>query len=537
MRTFIPLLVSFLFLLSSCAPAAPPSSAPPVTTSPLVPSSVPSPLATSSPTPQPFATPITLGPAAETFPTGVNPLTGLPVADASLLDIPALLISISHFPAMARPQAGLSFAPLVYEFSITEGSTRHLAAFYGQFPAPEVPLTGNCPVREAPFLRTGTMLGNRVWLDTNANGRQEAWEAGVGGVCVNLLDAATGEILQQTSTDSNGYYGFHAPDGEVVVEFVKPQPWEFTRADVGDETADSDADAGTGRTRPVVATDADVLSLDAGLVAPPQAIRAAQTSDRLPLAQVGPVRSGRLLYADIAASFPNSCLIYAFASEEVLEQLPQCAFVTHEVQGGGYMLDLPRMKAIALDHARKKADSRFSYASNLFSETPPAEGVPAMQVLEFWAYLNQSGWYYDGASRSYWRYVDDSTEVNAGLLHPEVDRLTGRQLQFENVILIMAEVDVISPTNLDIHLEQGESGPAYLFRDGMKYDIRWSTKASEYEKRTGQRRPMSFLNVDGTPAALRPGRTWVIVFTPWSPVEEKGTGVWMLRYSPPAGEK
>jgi hypothetical protein len=306
---------------------------------------------------------------------------------------------------------------------------------------------------------------------------------------------------------------------------------------VGDETADSDADAGTGRTRPMVATDADDLHLDAGLVAPPQAIRAAQTSDRQPLAQVGPVRSGRLLYADIAASFPNSCLIYAFASEEVLEQLPQCAFVTHEVQGGGYMLDLARMKEIALDQARKKADSRFSYASNLFSEVPPAGGVPAMQVLEFWAYLNQSGWYYDGASRSYWRYVDDSTEVNAGLLHPAVDRLTGRQLQFENVILIMAEVDVISPTNLDIHLEQGESGPAYLFRDGMKYDIRWSTKASEYEKRTGQRRPMSFLNADGRPAALHPGRTWVIVFTPWSLVEEKGTGVWMLRYSPPAGER
>jgi hypothetical protein len=108
-------------------------------------------------------------------------------------------------------------------------------------------------------------------------------------------------------------------------------------------------------------------------------------------------------------------------------------------------------------------------------------------------------------------------------------------LQVENVILIMAEVDVVSPTNLDIHLEQGDEGPAILFRDGMKYEIRWSTKSTEFEKRTGQRRPMSFFNLDGTPAALKPGHTWVIVYTPWSRVEERSAGVWYLRYSPPAG--
>jgi hypothetical protein len=287
----------------------------------------------------------------------------------------------------------------------------------------------------------------------------------------------------------------------------------------------------------VVIADADDSRVDAGLVAPSRAVAVAQTSTPLPLAQVGPVRSGRLVYADIAAFYTNSCLIYAFASEEVLEQLPQCAFVTHEVQGGGYMLAIDRMKAIAEDHARKKADTHFTYASNLFTETPLAGGAPATLIREYWASLNQSAWYYDGASQTYWRYVDDSTALNEGILHAEVDRLTGRQLQFENVIVIMAEVDVVSPTNLDIHLEQGESNPAFLFRDGMKFDIQWSTKSTEYEKRTGQRRPMQFLNLDGTPAALKPGRTWVVIFTPWSVVEDKGAGAWLLRYSPPVGEE
>ena len=137
-----------------------------------------------------------------------NPLTGLLVADPSLLELPAVLVSISHFPVTARPQAGLSFAPYVFEIYITEGATRFLTTFYGEFPAPEVPITGNCEVRREIFTQTGLILGNQVWQDSNGNGRHEAWERGIGGVCVHLYDANS-TLLQQTTTDSNGYYGFN----------------------------------------------------------------------------------------------------------------------------------------------------------------------------------------------------------------------------------------------------------------------------------------------------------------------------------------
>jgi len=541
LSSFIFYISSFSFLLVACQSVPQP---------PTVTLAVPSSTSTNTPilstptstptltfTPQPISTAYAFGPNAEDFPADVNSLTGLAVEEPSLLNIPALLISISHFPATARPQAGLSFAPIVYEFSITEGATRHLAVFYGKYPEPEIPLTGVCDVRREPISKSATLIGNRVWLDANENGRQDAWEAGVGGVCVNLRDPATDALLDQSTTDSNGYYAFNVGLGAYIVEFVKPTEWIFTRANVGDDNGDSDADPATGRARIEVTAEADDSRVDAGLVAPSRAVAAVQTSTPMPLAQVGPVRSGRLVYADIAAYFTNSCLIFAFASEEVLDKLPPCAFVTHEVQGGGFMLDLDRMIAIAEDHARKKADTHFNYASNVFSETAPTGGTPATRLNEYWASLNQSGWVYDAASQTYWRSVDDSTEANQGIQHFEVDRLNNRQLQFENVIVIMAEVDVISPTNLDIHLEQGESNPAFLFRDGMKYDIKWSAKSTEYEKRTGQRRPMQFLNLDGSPAALKPGRTWVVIITPWSLIEEKSPGVWLVRYSRPAGEK
>ncbi len=524
-----------MLALGSCAPATEipaPTATPTATFAPTLTATVPP-----TPTPQATALPFTLGPDADDFPAPLNPLTGLAVEDPSLLKIPAQLISISHFPATARPQAGLSFAPFVWEIYITEGATRFLATFYGQYPEPEIPLTGDCPIREEPFVQTGPILGNRVWLDANANGRADAWEAGVGGVCVNLLDTSTGGIIQQMTTDSNGYYGFNVTTGEYVVEFVRPEGFAFTASDVGDDSADSDADASTGRTRQTVINEADAFLWDAGLVASSEITSAAQSSPSLPKAEVGPVRSGRLVYADIAAFYQNSCLIYAFASEEVLEQLPQCAFVTHGIQGGGYMMELERLKEVAEDHARKKADSSFNYASNVFAETAPAGGAPADRVDVYIAYQNQLGWVYDPLSQAWMRYVDDSTKANAGILHQETDRLNGRALQVENLIVVFAEVDVVSPTNLDIHLEQGDGGPALLFRDGMKYDIRWSTKSSEFEKRTGQRRPMEFLNLDGTPAALKPGHTWVLVFTPWSLVEERGEGVWFLQYLPPDGAK
>jgi hypothetical protein len=90
--------------------------------------------------------------------------------------------------------------------------------------------------------------------------------------------------------------------------------------------------------------------------------------------------------------------------------------------------------------------------------------------------------------------VDDADPQTAGILHSEIDRLTGRQLHFENVIVLFAHHDVVSPTNLDIHLEQDWVGDALLFRDGSVYKIRWSTVASDQELQAGRRKPIQFLN-------------------------------------------
>jgi hypothetical protein len=90
---------------------------------------------------------------------------------------------------------------------------------------------------------------------------------------------------------------------------------------------------------------------------------------------------------------------------------------------------------------------------------------------------------------------------------------------------------------VDIDLKLGDVGNAYLFRDGQMYKIRWSTVAGEYEQTTGLRRPMHFVNLDGTPAELKPGHTWVIILDMQSYLEDLSSGKWLARFIAPAGAK
>lgn len=514
---FPSLILITAFLLSNCNPSVPTATSSP---------SFPTTQGTQSITSEPSVP----TPSATQSVEAINPLTGLAVEDPSLLQVPATLLSISHFPPTARPQAGLSFAPYVFEIYITEGATRFLTTFYGQFPKPEVPITGNCDVRKEPFIQTDLLLGNQVWNDENQNGVHDPWENGIGGVCVNLYHANL-QLLQQTTTDTNGYYGFNVSTGKYRIAVAKPDGMEFTRGDLSNEKQDSDVDPANGWTDDLDIS-SSILDVDAGLIA----INVPASSSQLPPAKVGPVRSGRLVYADIAAFFPDSCLIYAFASAEVLVELPKCAFVYHDIQGGGYMLDIDEMIRYTRDN--KTNDQPIDYSSNLYDDSPPAGGADALRLDEYIAWLNQSAWVYDPLSQSWWRYVDTADPQAAGILHAEVDRLNGRQLHFENLIVLFAIHDVVSPTNLRIHLEQDWVGDAMLFRDGKKYDIRWSTAATEAELQSGRRKPIRFFYADGkTPFPLKPGHTWVIVVTPETAVTEQSQGNWLLQFHQPAGAK
>jgi hypothetical protein len=138
------ILVVFLALVS--CQAAPEAAQPAVQQTPTLPRKTERPIATAarfelrpSSTPPPPATLASIdllngsgpGYGPEVYPAGVNPLTGLEVADRSRLERRPMVIKITNFPRSVRPQWGLNAADHVYEYYLEDELTRFIGVFYG----------------------------------------------------------------------------------------------------------------------------------------------------------------------------------------------------------------------------------------------------------------------------------------------------------------------------------------------------------------------------------------------------------------------
>lgn len=130
------IVLSAIVALTGCATPAPVAT-PTVTRTPAPVATATQPAPTATHTPTPTRTP-TVSPTPEEvvvtpFPPDVNPLTGLKVADAALLDRIPIAIKVSNSPEV-RPQSGLGSADLVFEHYAEGGITRYTAVFYANEP-------------------------------------------------------------------------------------------------------------------------------------------------------------------------------------------------------------------------------------------------------------------------------------------------------------------------------------------------------------------------------------------------------------------
>lgn len=83
-------------------------------------------------------------------------------------------------------------------------------------------------------------IGDRVWSDANGDGMENPNEVGIGGVTVNLLDAA-GTVIGTTTTDDSGYYIFDNLAADVYMIQVDDStlPARFTTTPTGDPDGDN----------------------------------------------------------------------------------------------------------------------------------------------------------------------------------------------------------------------------------------------------------------------------------------------------------
>ena len=142
-------------------------------------------------------------------------------------------------------------------------------------------ITVEAPICDKPV----GSIGDKVFADTNKDGKQDTGEAGVDGVTVNLLNSM-GAVITTTTTAGGGLYKFpNLLAGTYSVEFVKSSiPLIYSGFTAKDSTAtgttddnDSDADKVTGKTgsytidttKPAGNPTRDVTSADAGLIQKP----------------------------------------------------------------------------------------------------------------------------------------------------------------------------------------------------------------------------------------------------------------------------
>jgi hypothetical protein len=149
-RRALVLLIACLLLLSGCA--LPGQSPQIIVVDPLAGRPIPDPTNTDQPipptptavtfqlkpssTPLPTGTPFAVstpvfGYGPSNFPAGINPLTGLQVADPNLLERRPMAIKVTNYPRSVRPQWGLTRADNVYEYYLENEITRFIAVFYG----------------------------------------------------------------------------------------------------------------------------------------------------------------------------------------------------------------------------------------------------------------------------------------------------------------------------------------------------------------------------------------------------------------------
>ena len=135
---------------------------------------------------------------------------------------------------------------------------------------------------------TPASIGDRVWDDLDADGRQESGEPGVGAVVVRLLDENGDQVYQDPATGAvttDASLGFPAvtvttdADGRYLLDGLRPGAYRvgvdlpvdraFTFQTVGvDEDDDSNVNRRTGRTAPVTVVAGDAATnVDAGLIA------------------------------------------------------------------------------------------------------------------------------------------------------------------------------------------------------------------------------------------------------------------------------
>ena len=223
---------------------------------------------------------------------------------------------------------------------------------------------------------------------------------------------------------------------------------------------------------------------------------------------VGPVRSARLINGQLTQQY-QAALVNSGGSDGVRWELSQLPIVNLDEyfhpQPYFYREGEPWQRRLAVNIAEaytymeaKELNAAVPLRGFMFDPTP-VNGNPAGSIyIDYPAKDSKVLWRFNADTGEYERYV-------AG--EPFIDAATDKIISVPNVIIYFAEhseTDIVEDSTgaTSVRININGEGKAWIFRDRTLLEGRWRTDGAQTPE---------FVDAEGKPIPLRPGRSWIQV--------------------------
>lgn len=237
------------------------------------------------------------------------------------------------------------------------------------------------------------------------------------------------------------------------------------------------------------------------------------------LERVGPIRSSRFVDRDLVQQF-DALFAHVGASPPVMRDLrnspaadidqffydetrPYFRISTRPAPFNMYA-SLPALREVG---AKRHPDRREIQGFHFYETEPDTGPLTNLTIPGGPRSAFQAEYEFDAATRRWRRSLGGALDIDAH---------TGDALAFENVIAQwvparVTQYDEDHLGNKSVWIGTTGEGPVSVFRDGARLDGTW--------RRPSETDVTEFLDPDGSPIELRPGRTWIHLLTGSQTVE------------------
>jgi hypothetical protein len=232
--------------------------------------------------------------------------------------------------------------------------------------------------------------------------------------------------------------------------------------------------------------------------------------------KVGPIRSARVLDTRLVPHY-DAILVHVQAFETVWQEISKAGIDTiNEFPASCPAICRDSEEEFVENSAFGNTAELTKYAKRIgmvsgerpdldgmvFDPAAPSGAKSAIGARIYFSSSATAQWKYDEATNRYLRF----SENDIGGMVPLDDRMGGKQLAVDNVIVLLVDIFTYvgkTGTGEQLDMDLSTSGNAFFFRDGVVVQGSW--------KSGGPNTPLQFLDSQDQTYALHPGTTYFAI--------------------------